>query len=89
MTRSTIVRRLLIGLACLSIPAVAVAQECTRSSGIMPYCKCIYEEALDRIRDQTGSSNVSAWKRVKAAAGALKKCMTGATDEATDEMNKV
>jgi hypothetical protein len=89
MNRSHLFSRLLIGAVCISIPAAALAEECTRSSGAISYCKCIYEDALDRIREQQGSDYVGIRKRIQAAASALKKCMNGGVDEASDEMNKV
>jgi hypothetical protein len=89
MVRISISMRLLLASCCLALPAAAGAEECSRGDGALSYCKCLYEDALDRIRDQQGSDSVSIRKRVQAAASALKKCMSGGMDEASDEMNKV
>lgn len=89
MGRTPSALRLLIGAALISVPVAAGAEECTRSSGTLSFCKCLYEDALDRIRETQGSDDVSIRKRVEALAKAMKKCMTNGTDEVADEMNRI
>lgn len=90
MKKTCIGIRLIAAMACLSIPTAALAQECSRQGGTMEYCKCLYDEALQRIMDSQGTSRTSIRQRIEALAKSMKKCLIdGGTDEVTTEMQKV
>lgn len=81
--------RLVTFVTLLAFAGAANAQVCSKSRGTMEYCKCTYEEALDRIMDSQGTSRSSMKQRIEALAKALKKCLDGGTDEVITEMQSI
>ena len=89
MKKSLIIIRCIAGVACLSVPTVALAQECDRSAGTLPYCKCLYNEALERIMEKQGTSSSSMMQRLEALKKALERCIGGATSDLETEVQKI
>jgi len=89
MKRTVIGARLLAAAACLSVPTVALAQECVRGDSSITYCKCLYDEALDRIMSRQGSSRASMKQRLEALKSALEKCFKGSSEELETEIQKI
>ena len=75
----------------MSVVPIAPAQaseDCSAKSG-GAYCYCLYNNALDDLREQSGSDSVSISKRIEIAKNALKRCLNRSTEEYQDGMNKV
>lgn len=77
-------------IAILAVPAApALAREdCAPRSGAS-YCYCIYNNAVEDLREQTGSSSVSISQRIDIAKRALKQCLNRSTDEYKEGVDSV
>ena len=80
--------RLLTGFAFLSLPAAALAGECTKNDGISSYCQCVYEDALEKVKFLQGDQ-VTVKKKLEVAAKSLYKCLNSGTNEIESEINKI
>ena len=81
--------RLLVGIGCLLLPAAALAEECSRSDGVLKYCPCLYSEALDKIKDAQGNSKTNIKQKLDAAQKALERCFKKSDAELEEEMGKI
>jgi len=68
--------RLLVGIGCLLLPAAALAEECSRSDGVLKYCPCLYIK-----------TNIK--QKLDAAQKALERCFKKSDAELEEEMGKI
>ena len=66
----------------------SASEDCSSKSGAS-YCYCLYNSALDDLREQTGSDSVSISKRIEIAKKALKQCLNRSSDELQQGVDQV
>ena len=89
MRHRSISGRLLVGFGCLSLATAALAEECSRSDGVLKYCPCLYSEALDKIKESQGTTATKMKQRLEAAQKALERCFKKSDSELEEEISKV
>lgn len=89
MKKSRILARITVGVACLSLPTAALAHDCVKGDSSLDYCKCLYEEALERIKEKQGTSRTSMLQRLEALKSAMERCFKGSSQELETEIQKI
>lgn len=77
-----------VSLMVLPAAPAKASEDCEAKSGAS-YCYCLYNNALDELREQTGADSVSISKRIEIAKNALKQCLNRSSKELKDGVDGV
>ena len=69
--------------------ASAIAESNCPSDDRAKYCYCIYEQALDDMKEMQGNTQATIKQRVSAVKKALEQCLGGSSDKAIGDIGNI